>query len=96
MAAMGNISARLEFWGSLKTPCLKIRGSLTNLQGQNFLISNIQLLYADDLAVIADSLEECIARLKIWKEGMEHMELRVDMKEMKIMVSGPGLDLLCD
>ena len=25
-----------------------------------------QLLYADDLAVMADSLEECIARLKVW------------------------------
>ena len=30
-----------------------------------------ELLYADDLAVMADSLEECIARLKVWKEGME-------------------------
>ena len=25
-----------------------------------------ELLYADDLAVMADSLEECIARLKVW------------------------------
>ena len=30
-----------------------------------------ELLYADDLAVMADSLEECIARLKVWEEGME-------------------------
>ena len=27
----------------------------------------LELLYADDLAVMADSLEECIARLKVWK-----------------------------
>ena len=27
-----------------------------------------ELLYADNLAVMADSLEECIARLKVWKE----------------------------
>ena len=27
-----------------------------------------ELLYADDLAVMAGSLEECIARLKVWKE----------------------------
>ena len=30
-----------------------------------------ELLYADDCAVMADSLEECIANLKVWKEGME-------------------------
>ena len=52
-----------------------------------------ELLYADDLAVMADSLEECIARLKVWKEGMEHKGLRVNTK---LMVSGPGLDLLRD
>ena len=55
-----------------------------------------ELLYTDDLAVMADSLEECIARLKVWKEGMESKGLRVNMKETKLMVSGPGLDLLRD
>ena len=55
-----------------------------------------ELLYADDLAVMADSLEECIARLKVWKEGMERKGLRVNMKKTKLMVSGPRLDLLCD
>ena len=53
-----------------------------------------ELLYADDLAVMADSLEECIARLKVWKEGMERKGLRVNMKKTKLMVSGLGLDLL--
>ena len=56
----------------------------------------LELLYADDLAVKADSLEECIARLKVWKEGMERKGLRVNMKKTKLMVSGPGLDLLRD
>ena len=28
-------------------------------------------LYADDLVIIADSLEECVRRLLIWKEGFE-------------------------
>ena len=50
-----------------------------------------ELLYADDLAVMADSLKECIARLKVWKEGMECKGLRVNMKKTKLMVSGPGL-----
>ena len=50
-----------------------------------------ELLYADDLVVMADSLEECIARLKAWKEGMERKGLRVNMKKTKLMVSWPGL-----
>ena len=53
-----------------------------------------ELLYADDIAVMVDSLEECIARLKVWKEGMERKGLRVNTKKTKLMVSGPGLDLL--
>ena len=50
-----------------------------------------QLLYAEDLVIMADSLEECIARLKVWKEGMERKGLRINMKKRKFMVSGPGL-----
>ena len=55
-----------------------------------------ELLYADDLTVMADSLEECIARLKVWKEGMERKGLRVNKKKTKLMVSRPGLALLRD
>ena len=36
-----------------------------------------ELLYADDLAVIADTLEECVSKLKAWKKGMENKGLRV-------------------
>ena len=41
-----------NFLGSLVTPCLKIWGSLTNLEGHNFLISifnfmNVFLLFMD-------------------------------------------------
>ena len=39
-----------------------------------------ELLYADDLVVIADSLEECISKLRVWKAGMESKGLRVNMK----------------
>ena len=52
-------------------------------------------LYADNLVAVADSLEQCIAKLKAWKEGMDYKGLRVHMKT-KLMVSGPGLDLLRD
>ena len=33
-------------------------------------------LYADDLVIIADSLEECVRRLLIWKEAMEKKGFR--------------------
>ena len=33
-------------------------------------------LYADDLVIIADSLEECVRRLLIWKKAMEKKGLR--------------------
>jgi len=38
-----------------------------------------ELLYADDLVVIADSLEECISKLRVWKAGMESKGLRVSI-----------------
>ena len=46
-----------------------------------------ELLYADDLVIIADSPEERIARFKAWKAGMEQKGLRVNMKKTKFMVS---------
>ena len=51
-------------------------------------------LYADDLVIIADSLEECVRRLLIWKEDMEKKGLRVNAGKTKVMICGTGLDLL--
>ena len=50
-------------------------------------------LYADDLVVIAESLEKCVRRLLTWKEAMEKKGLRVNAGK-KIMICGIGLDLL--
>ena len=50
--------------------------------------------YADDLVIIAESLEECVRRLLTWREAMEKKELRVNAGKMKIMICGKGLDLL--
>ena len=50
-------------------------------------------LYADDLVIIAYSLEECVRRL-FWKEAMEKKELRVNAGKTKIMICCTGLDLL--
>ena len=43
-------------------------------------------LYADDLVIIADSLEECVRRLLIWKEAMEKKGLRVNAGKTKVIV----------
>ena len=51
-------------------------------------------LYADDLVIIADSLEECVRRLLIWKEAMEKKGLRVNAGKTKVLICGTGLDLL--
>ena len=51
-------------------------------------------LYADDLVIIAESLEECVLRLLTWKEAMEEKGLRVNAGKTKIMICGTELDLL--
>ena len=51
-------------------------------------------LYADDLVIIADSLEECVRRLLIWKKAMEKKGLRVNAGKTKVQACGTGLDLL--
>ena len=51
-------------------------------------------LYAEDLVIIAESLEECVRWLLTWKEAMEQKGLRVNAGKKKIMICGTGLDLL--
>ena len=51
-------------------------------------------LYANDLAIIAESLKEGVRRLLTSKEAMEEKGLRVSAEKMKIMICGTGLDLL--
>ena len=51
-------------------------------------------LYADDLVIIAELLEECVRRLLTWKEAMEKKGLRVNAGKTKIMICGTGLALL--
>ena len=55
-----------------------------------------ELLCADDLVLIAESLEECITKFEAWKSGMESKGLHVNSKTTKFMVSGIGLGQLRD
>ena len=47
-----------------------------------------ELLYADDLAVIAETEEELIKRLNEWKGNVESKGMRVSMNKTKVMISG--------
>jgi len=47
-----------------------------------------ELLYADNLAVIAETGEELIKRLNDWKDNVESKGLRVNMNKTKVMISG--------
>ena len=51
-------------------------------------------LYADDLVIIAESLEECVRRGLTWQEAIEEKGLRVNAGRTKVMSCGTGLDLL--
>jgi len=47
-----------------------------------------ELLYADDLAVIAETEDDLIKRLNEWKDFMENRGMRINMNKTKVMISG--------
>ena len=47
-----------------------------------------ELLYADDLFVMAESEEDLIKRFNEWKDNMENRGMRVNMNKTKAMISG--------
>jgi len=47
-----------------------------------------ELLYADDLVVIAETEEDLIKRLNEWKDFVENRGMRVNMHKTKVMISG--------
>ena len=53
-----------------------------------------KLLYADDLMISTESIEELLVMMQTWKTEIEKKDLRVNMGKTKIMVSGIHLDVL--
>jgi len=47
-----------------------------------------ELLYTDDLVVIAESEDDLIKRLNEWKDNMEKRSMRVNMNKISVMMSG--------
>ena len=50
-----------------------------------YVLHSFSLLYADDLAVIAETEEELIKRLNEWKENVESKGMRVNMNKTKVL-----------
>ena len=46
-----------------------------------------ELLYADDLVNIAETLSELLERFRVWKANLESKGLRVNVDKTKILVS---------
>ena len=44
-----------------------------------------EMLYADDLALLAESREQVLEKVKLWKKEMEEKGLRVNMEKTKVM-----------
>ena len=47
-----------------------------------------ELLYADDLVLMAETEEEVVEKFRAWKRGMEKRGLKVNMEKTKMMVLG--------
>ena len=55
-----------------------------------------ELLYADDLVIVDETMEKVMDRLKVWKDSLEAKGLRVNLSKTKVMISGPELQTLKD
>ena len=44
-----------------------------------------EMLYADDLALLAESREQVLEKVKLWKKGLEETGLRMNMEKTKVM-----------
>ena len=47
-----------------------------------------EILYANDLVLVSDTMEEQRRRFQKWREAFETKGLRVNLKKTKVMVSG--------
>ena len=47
-----------------------------------------ELLYADDLVVIAETEQDLIKKLYEWKNNVQNRGMRVNMNKTKVMISG--------
>ena len=62
---------------------------VTEILSREFIVAlPWELLYADDLVVIAGTEDDLIKRLNEWKDFVENRGMRVNMNNTKVMISG--------
>ena len=53
-----------------------------------------EILYADDLVLMSESMENLKKKLLKWEEAFQSKELKVNLKKTKVMVSGSKGEVL--
>ena len=56
----------------------------------------LEMLYADDLVLMAETLDDLLVKLKSWKTNLETKGLKVNVVKTKLMISGKKLNPLVD
>ncbi|ESN99468.1 hypothetical protein HELRODRAFT_163018 [Helobdella robusta] len=70
---------------------VKPKQAVTGLPGHREVFPNYcvglpwELLYADDLCLIADSEKKSVKKIKCWKDAMKTKGLRINMNKTKVM-----------
>ena len=52
------------------------------------------MLYTDDLVILAETFQGLMAKMAVWKNGLESKGLKVNMGKTKFMISGRDLSTL--
>ena len=53
-----------------------------------------EILYADDLILMSESIKNLKEKFLKWKEAFENKELKVNLKKTKVIVSGSKGEVL--
>ena len=53
-----------------------------------------EMLYADDLVILAETFEDLMTKMALRKNGLESNGLKVNMGKTKVMISGRDLHTL--
>ena len=73
--------------GSALSPLLF--GIVTEALSREFrVVLPLELLYTDEVVVIAETEDDLIKRLNEWKDNTENRGMRVNMNKTKVMISG--------
>ena len=53
-----------------------------------------EMLYADDLVILAETFEGLMTKMEVWTNGLESYGLKVNIGKTKVMISGTELHTL--